>query len=262
VCSGPVVSYSMISDVTATKLASQTVTNVCSATATNGEIAALFACALHETGFGSGWKGAGAGSYNQGAVQCGKWAGRRFVYVDTHPNADGTSTSYSACFRAYANDQAGWDDLGRIMYTGRRTGVREAAMREDWLGVSEQMHATGYYEGFGKTVADRIANHARAMAKGVNRALAVLGAGSIVVPPAAPVELTRVLELGCIGEDVKRAQRELKLAADGIFGKFTRAATVAYQTQHRLIGDGRIGPVTWKIMLTDDYVPVAAQSAP
>ena len=242
----------------ATKLAFRVIANVCDAVATKGEIAVLFACALHETGFGSGWKGAGVGSHNQGAVQCGKWTGKRFVYVDTHPNADGTSTSYTACFRAYATDQDGWDDLGRIMYTGRRACVREAAKQEDWLIVSKLMHDTGYYEGFGKTVADRIVNHARAMAKGINRALTVLGDRPIVVPPAAPVELTRVLELGCVGEDVKRVQRELQLAADGIFGKVTRSATMAYQTQHQLVADGRIGPTTWDTLLTDNYVPASA----
>jgi len=252
----------MITDLTATKLANAAVAKLDAGSivpASTGEIAALFAVALLETQFGSGWKGAGAGSHNQGAVQCGKgWTGARFVYTDTHPNADGTSTGYSACFRSYATDQDGWDDLARVLYLGRRIGVAAAARRGDWPAVSREMHATGYYEGFGATVEDRIANHARAMARGINRALAVLGSGSIDVPPPDTGLLTRVLEFGCVGDDVKAAQRELRLAADGIFGTVTRAATKAYQSHHGLVDDGRIGPMTWRVLTSDDYSPVAA----
>jgi peptidoglycan hydrolase-like protein with peptidoglycan-binding domain len=120
------------------------------------------------------------------------------------------------------------------------------------------MRATGYYEGFGKTVEDRIANHARAMAKGINRALVVIGAGPIEVPPSAIVEIPDTVRFGSIGETVKLAQRELRLAADGIFGKVTRGATIAYQQQHGLVADGIVGPQTWKKLLSDDYIPAAA----
>jgi peptidoglycan hydrolase-like protein with peptidoglycan-binding domain len=253
----------MISDAGAVRLANQAVDDVFDVPVpTTGEIAALFACSLHESGFGYYWKGGGVGSYNQGAIQCGPWTGDRFVYTDTHPNPDGSSSTYSACFRRYATEQKGWDDLARVMYAGRRDCVREAAINEDWQGVSAGMYSTGYYEGFGKTAADRIANHARAMAKGINRALVVLGTTPIVVPPPGAVVLERVLKRGCVGSDVKQAQMELQLAADGIFGPIMDAATKAYQLARGLTPDGIIGDKTWNALMTDDYHPPTMRSAP
>jgi hypothetical protein len=248
----------MISDATAVNFSAKAISDVFGMSGKTGEIAALFGCSLNESGFGYYWHGEGVGSFNQGAIQCGGWTGKRFVYVDTHPNADGTSTKYTACFRAYTTEQAGWDDLVRVMYYGRRARVREAAIAQDWLGVSKAMHDTGYYEGFGKTVADRVANHARAMAKGINRALAVLGENPIGVPPAAPYGDLAILRYGSTVPDVRLLQRELRLAADGIFGKITQKAVLDYQTEHKLVADGVVGPVTWKTLLTDDYVPAAA----
>lgn len=249
----------MITDAQAVRLADQAIVATrIGASGATGLIVSLFACSLHETLFGYGWHGAGKDSHNQGAIQCGGWSGARFIYVDTHPNADGSSTKYEACFRAYPGDPEGWADLAKVMYTGRRRQVAEAALREDWAGVSAMMKATGYYEGFGKTEADRVANHLRAMMKGVKRALAVLGAPDVVIPPSAITEIPDTLRLGSTGEAVKLAQRNLKIAADGIFGRVTAVATRKYQTENGLVVDGVIGPKTWKALLTDDYVPAAA----
>lgn len=245
----------MISDSRAVQFAANAISDVFHDEATDGEIAVLFACALHESGFGYNWRGAGVGSFNMGAVQCGKWTGKRFVYVDTHPNADGTSTRYTACFRAYDSEQLGWDDLCRIMYQGPRKIVREAAIRNDWHGVSKSMHSTVYYEGFGKTVEDRIRNHQRAMSRGINRALAVLGAQQVITPALVTIQDLPTLSRGSTSEAVKLLQRELQLAADGIFGPVTQAAVRTYQTLHGLVVDGRVGPATWKALLTDEYVP-------
>lgn len=252
----------MITDAQAVRLADQAIVATgIGSSGTIGAIVSLFACALHETLFGSGWHGAGKDSHNQGAIQCGGWTGERFVYVDTHPNADGSSTKYTACFRAYPDDPGGWSDLAKVMYKGRRARVLEAALREDWKGVSEAMKLTGYYEGFGKTDADRVANHLRAMMRGVKRALAVLGAPDVVLPPSAITEIPETIHLGHVGETVKLAQRNLQIAADGIFGRVTQVAVRKYQTEHLAVCrkvDGVVGPLTWTALLTDDYIPAAA----
>ena len=55
-----------------------------------------------ETAYASGWRPPGNGSNNMGAMQAGaSWTGDRFSYVDTHPNADGSSMPYRVDFRKY-----------------------------------------------------------------------------------------------------------------------------------------------------------------
>lgn len=70
------------------------------------------------------------------------------------------------------------------------------------------------------------------------------------------MQLSR-LEMGCKGEDVKPLQILLngkgyscgQYGADGDFGKATRTAVVRFQEDHRLTGDGIVGPATWKALL-------------
>lgn len=137
-----------------------------------GEIVAMAGVACLETSYGDGWKGTGVGSFNMGAVQCGaSWTGKRFSYIDTHPNNDGTSTPYRIDFRKYGTVEDGWADLVRVVYVNRgRHTVREAARAESWADVSAQLHATQYFEGMGKTVADRIHNHLLALEGAIARA--------------------------------------------------------------------------------------------
>jgi Mannosyl-glycoprotein endo-beta-N-acetylglucosaminidase. len=139
---------------------------------TEGEIKALAGIACLETHYGDGWKGAGAGSYNMGAIQCAnQWASKWFSYGDTKPKTDGSSTKYAARFRKYDSAVDGWVDLVKVAYVNRgRHIVREAAQTEDWLGVSTGLHSTVYYEGFGKTAADRIHNHLVALTGAIARA--------------------------------------------------------------------------------------------
>lgn len=62
----------------------------------------------------------------------------------------------------------------------------------------------------------------------------------------------RILRRGCVGEDVRALQRNLKslgfdvgrCGLDGDFGSDTRAALVAYQRSVRLSPDGEAGPLT------------------
>ena len=219
-----------------------------------GEVKALAGIACLETRYGDGWKGAGAGSHNMGAEQCGStWKGDRFVYVDTHPNADGTSKPYRACFRKYASPQAGWFALVDIVYVNRgRTRVREAARAENWRGVSQGLYTTGYYEGFGKTAAERVTNHLRALTK------AIAAADNAVAPVIPVATLPTTVRRGDRGEAVKLLQRELQLAADGLFGAITEAALRVYQHDHGLLMDGVCGPKTWAVLFADEYVPEAA----
>lgn len=219
-----------------------------------GEVKALAGIACLETRYGAGWKGAGAGSNNMGAEQCGSgWKGDRFVYVDTHPNADGTSSSYRACFRRYATVPAGWFALVDIVYVNRgRERVRKAAQDLNWKGVSEGLYRTGYYEGFGKTPADRVANHLRALTK------TIAAADDVPVVLAPITTLPTTVRRGSRGEAVKLLQRELRLAADGMFGAITEAALRTYQRNRDLVVDGVCGPKTWTELFADEYLPEAA----
>ena len=247
----------MISDKQAVQFATNALTYD-GGNAPPGVVAALFGCALLETGFGYYWKGEGVGSYNQGAIQAGsRWTGATFQYRDTHPNPDGTSTTYVTKFRKYPHEITGWVDLVRVMYGASRITVLRAAEALDWAGVSLAMYNTHYYEGYGKTPAERVANHARLLGKCIRRALAVLDQ-PIPTEFRPQIEIPATVRFGATGEHVKLAQRELQVVADGIFGRVSLAAAKQYQRQHGLVDDGVIGPVTWRTLLTDDFVPVAA----
>ncbi len=213
----------------------------------------LAAVGFLETSYGRGWRGAGVGSNNIGAIQVGSsWVGDTFEYTDTHPNPDGSSTPYRVAFRKYPTPQAGWDDLARIMYVGRRHNVLVAARMGDTYSVSQFLRETGYYEGFGPTQRDRVYNHFLALRRGIWTADAAAG---IEVPNGAPVGLPSTLRRGDRGDDVRTLQRELQLAADGIFGPVTEAEVQSYQREHGLEPDGVVGPVTWGELFTDGYTP-------
>ncbi len=69
-------------------------------------------------------------------------------------------------------------------------------------------------------------------------------------PGGAPAH--RTLRVGTRGPDVEDLQNRLNAAGatpalepDGIFGRLTRAAVVAYQSGHDLDPDGVVGPLTW-----------------
>lgn len=208
---------------------------------------ALAGVAFLETGYGGGWKGAGKGSFNMGAIQAGSWAGATFEYTDTHPNADGTSTPYRIAFRKYPTERAGWEDLVKVVFVNRgRSVVLAAAQKGDLLGVSQGLHRTGYYEGFGKTVADRIANHHAALARAVRAADLACQETTITVPAPVPDPKPPTLRRGSTErEAVRHLQQHLGVAADGLFGPMTLAAVITYQRSRGLVPDGVVGPATW-----------------
>lgn len=222
---------------------------------TRPELQLCHAVAILETSEGEGWHGPGVGSFNMGAIQAyASWHGDSFVYTDTHPNADGTNTPYRIAFRKYPTAVAGCADLVDVVYFGaggnprvsRSDVVLRPAGRGDDLGFSTGLHASGYYEGFGATVADRIANHHAAVLRALHALCADLHEpmpdGSDPVPEA-PVRPT--LRLGAHGPAVADLQRALQIAADGAFGSGTLAALLAFQKAHGLKPDGIAGPATY-----------------
>lgn len=249
----------MTTDIQASGFSSQALQTIFSTDPEEGEVVGLQAVSFLETHYGDSWKGAGAGSHNQGAIQCGsQWTGDKFSYTDTHPNDDGTSTPYTINFRKYATDVDGWEDLTKVAYIQHgRSVVRDAARAQNWFGISQGLHDTGYYEGFGKTVTDRINNHFHALMRGVNAGLAAFDQSPVpVIRPAVVIPIT--VRRGMFGAAVAELQRELRISADGCFGKYTEQALITYQKSNNLKPDGVCGEKTWTAILTDDYIPIAA----
>lgn len=164
------------------------------------ECAAVHAVSDLETNCGAGWKGPGVGSNNWGAVQATKaWraaGGKVFEYRDTHPNPDGTSTSYAVGFRVYDSPLDGCRDVVQILIRMGVLGDAGVAHTERTIGaVSRRMYQKGYYEGFGKTPEDRIANHARTLGNVAARAARELGEPpGLVSAPPLPADI--VIHLG------------------------------------------------------------------
>jgi len=138
------------------------------------------------------------------------------------------------------------------MFVGRRRPVLIAASRGDTYWVSELMRGTGYYEGFGPTQNDRIRNHYLALRRGIVAADVAQG---IEVPKGSPVGVPKTVRRGDRGEDVKVLQRELGLAADGLFGPVTEREVNEYQQLGGLNPDGIVGPATWTALFQDGFVP-------
>ena len=75
-----------------------------------------------------------------------------------------------------------------------------------------------------------------------------------------------LLKLGSKGDDIKRLQEKLGLAADGVFGPGTEKAVKKWQIDHDLAADGLVGEGTWSKMfgqtqlITEPAVPVAPVS--
>jgi hypothetical protein len=56
------------------------------------------------------------------------------------------------------------------------------------------------------------------------------------------------LKPGQHGNSVRKLQRALHLAADGIFGRTTARAVRRFQRRHHLRADGVVGPTTWRMI--------------
>lgn len=105
-------------------------------------------------------------------------------------------------------------------------------------------------------------------------AFPVIGAIKTSATPTAPtaqeqaVSEVAILKQGSSGSEVKEVQRRLKLwgyyngSVDGVFGKSTRSAVIAFQKKNGLTADGVVGKSTYKALgMTTSYEILAGQSS-
>jgi len=76
----------------------------------------------------------------------------------------------------------------------------------------------------------------------------VLGALAMAAIPTAPALALPTLKRGQHGEAVRKLQRALHIADDGIFGRSTVRAVKRFQRRHHLRADGIVGPSTWRMI--------------
>lgn len=144
-------------------LAREAFESVIHTTPTANELRILEAVALHETTFGAGWKGAGAGSNNMGAIHATKdWPGETWGGTDTSPTSKGGTIRYEQAFRKYPTPLEGWQDLVRVLYVQMRR-CRAAANTGDPREMAKAMRAAGYYQGSGATETERIGGYEQAL---------------------------------------------------------------------------------------------------
>lgn len=65
-----------------------------------------------------------------------------------------------------------------------------------------------------------------------------------------------LLKVGSKGDDVKKLQEKLGLAADGVFGNGTASAVKEWQAANGLSADGIVGSGTWDKMFSEPELPV------
>ncbi|HWA73756.1 MAG TPA: hypothetical protein VG937_15530 [Polyangiaceae bacterium] len=210
----------------------------------DSEVLMLMGVGRLETSYGDGWKGAGKGSFNMGAIIAGKsWTGDVFESRDSYPDSQGVNHWYVTKFRKYPAPEVGWQDLAHIVYE-TRPSVLAAATHGSSLGVSQALYRTHYYAGFGKTEEERVQNHHRIL----DRCVRVIAKGLGVPAPGEGSAAPGELKVGSRGDLVRAWQRNLGVVADGIFGQVTRAATVQWQEQHGVLpADGVVRAEMWKL---------------
>jgi hypothetical protein len=164
---------------------------------TDRVVQGIAAIARHETGFSSlkpFHKPATAAapewwSYNYGAQQCGTVAHNGvcpdgcFPATDTSPTSTGVNIPYLACFLVNPSEQAGAESLVRLL-TVRMRGVASALPSGDCQVVAQAMRDVRYFEGFGKTQAERVRGYAEALCRNaVSNAKESHEALVLVLPP-------------------------------------------------------------------------------
>lgn len=112
-----------------------------------------------ESNYGRGWKGAGVGSHNWGAIT-GSYKGDSFTYGDSRPNPDDPDhpIKYETKFRKYPNHAEGIADLHNLLTSSYYPSI-EAARNNDWEQVSQAMYDGGYYTGTHPDPAVNVARH-------------------------------------------------------------------------------------------------------
>ncbi|HET9954103.1 MAG TPA: peptidoglycan-binding protein [Polyangiaceae bacterium] len=211
-----------------------------------------------ETGYARHWKPPGDASNNWGAIQAhaGWPIEQTFQYTDTKPNDDGTSTAYVQAFRRYGTPLEGALDLVKVVYSGgrplppntryRQELVLPAAERGDLFAFSAGLYDTVYYEGFGRTRAERIGHHALAVR---NACAAACRETREPMPDGTDVPpVIRVLREGARGPAISVVQRIVGAPVDESYGPVTALAVKRWQKAHRLKDDGVWGPVCYQVV--------------
>lgn len=70
----------------------------------------------------------------------------------------------------------------------------------------------------------------------------------------------KTLKKGSKGADVKTLQTLLGIKSDGIFGKQTKSAVIAYQKKNGLVADGIVGKKTWAKLQAKKTTTVAVKA--
>ena len=111
-----------------------------------------------------------------------------------------------------------------------KNGLNVYADREDHVTLCKRIN--------GGTIGleDRIAKY--------NKFIAILD-GKIDDVGPDPI----IIRLGSRGDEVKQVQEALGLEADGIFGKLTELHVKQWQVENNLVGDGIVGPKTFKKLI-------------
>lgn len=144
------------------------------------------AVSSHESSLGQGWKPPGVGSNNTGAVQSPNCNPETtFEYKDTHPNPDGTSTTYRVCFKKYASLEDGLVD--QIRYQFKQPETFQAALRGDLWGVCAGMYKSGYFEGRGKDKQARIRSYYVALERNLKSITIALKEPNLFAASTTPV---------------------------------------------------------------------------
>jgi peptidoglycan hydrolase-like protein with peptidoglycan-binding domain len=81
--------------------------------------------------------------------------------------------------------------------------------------------------------------------------LSIIAAAQMLRHPYNPHPYPGPYQIGSVGIVVKQIQCRLnkygyRLKIDGIFGERTEVAVIGFQKYHGLVGDGIVGPLTWK----------------
>lgn len=239
------------------------------------ELQCLRAISSIESGDGEYWKPPGDGSFNLGALQSGNgWSGQTFEYRDSTPQPDGSSKFYVTRFRKYPSLVEGAKDLVRVVYVSMgRSTVLAAATAGHTLKFSAGLYCpssvatapqekaevfaefgitpTGYYQGHGKTPAERIANHHRSVVASIRAQALALNEPLPTDIEAMPIK-PELLRLGSKGSAVVSLQEQLNrhrvtppLTVDGDFGEKTRQNVISFQRRAHLVADGIVGVRTW-----------------
>ena len=241
--------------------------------ATDAELDAVQGVAWIETQYGQGWKSAGVGSHNWGAIVCTRESQNCFEHKDSNPEG-----SYIARFRIYESDLEGARDVAREVL--RRMGVKEAAKAGSAYGVAEAMYHTGYYQGTSPDPETNISRYSKRLVEAN-----ILFGGSLgkaeTVPTERPTEPEALapwsarlsplwqgplvswswlvdIKRNAKGPSVALWQAIIGAHIDGWYGPVTLDMTRQWQakrisplTGQTLVADGIVGRNTWSASIVE-----------